>query len=115
MFLKILIALLVIALLASIGSKQPSPSTSPSTSGSPSPSASGSPITKANYDKIKTGMTLAEVEKILGKGRSQGSSEVYFGGQKIATSNYAWSEWGKTITVVVQNGKVTTKAQFGLD
>ena len=31
-----------------------------------------SKVTKANFDKIKEGMTLAEVEKILGKGTKEG-------------------------------------------
>ncbi|MDZ4849991.1 MAG: outer membrane protein assembly factor BamE [Pirellulaceae bacterium] len=44
---------------------------------------SGKPITKDNYSKVKTGMTLAQVESILGKGTEQASSDASFGGISI--------------------------------
>lgn len=33
-------------------------------------------VTKANYDRIKTDMTLAEVEAILGKGDGEGGTSL---------------------------------------
>jgi hypothetical protein len=108
-------ALLVLTLLV-VGCKQPSSTNPPSPiSSSPSPTPSDSVLIRANYDKIKTGMTLAEVEKVLGKGKEQTSNEFEFAGKKTVTIAYIWSDRGKTITVVVQNDKVTSKAQIGLE
>jgi hypothetical protein len=74
----------------------------------------GSKVTKSNYDKVKTGMTLAEVEKILGKGTEQagigGALEGLTGSAKVLT----WEDGEKVITITFVNDKVTTKVQKGL-
>jgi hypothetical protein len=89
----------------------------------------GSNVTKANYDKVKTGMSLAEVEKILGAGEEQASSSVEVPGQNISIpgggsasfagmsssgSIYLWKSGDKMITITFMNDKVAGKAKVNL-
>lgn len=68
-------------------------------------------INMAAFQKIQTGMTLEEVEAIVGKGRLQSESE--FGGMK--TQFYYWDGgFMKGITVTIQDGVVSSKSQIGL-
>jgi len=73
-----------------------------------------SKVSKGNYDKIKTGMTLAEVEDILGKGTEKagigGAIGDITGSGKVLT----WVDGEKKITVTFANDKVVTKVQEGL-
>jgi hypothetical protein len=76
-------------------------------------------LTKANYDKINNGMTLEEVEAILGRGDKEGDGSgvaaqagVDLQGLAPAKSNvvaYVWEGGGKTVRVYFVNGKVTKK------
>ena len=93
----------------------------------------GSKISKSNYDKIKDGMTLAEVEETLGKGSEQASSNtggpvevpgmsaggVSVPGQtvnmpKMSGKAMVWQEGGKVISITFINDKAMGKAQTGL-
>src|SRR5262249_43941900 len=84
-------------------------------------------ITKANYDKIKVGMTLKQVEAIIGppdvamqgngcRGctiagifRREGQCHIVMDPGKIE-----WMENHKTITLKFKYGRVTHKEQSGL-
>jgi hypothetical protein len=74
----------------------------------------GNRITKDNYAKIKTGMTIAEVESILGRGTEQGSSNASFGGISLDMKSIVWQDDIKIISVTFSNGKVQAKSQIGL-
>jgi len=93
----------------------------------------GSKVSKNNFDKINVGMTLTEVESVLGKGEEQASAStggsvevpgvsgggVSVPGQKIdvpkmSAQSYAWKEGTKIITITFLDGKVSAKAQAGL-
>jgi hypothetical protein len=79
-------------------------------------------VTKANYDKITNGMTLAEVEKVLGKGSLETGDGSNVAGQfgvampQAPTSGggetYTWEQGGNTITVTLRDGKVVHKRGF---
>ena len=72
-----------------------------------------SKVSKANFDKIKTDMTLADVEKILGKGEEvSGGASV--AGITLSGKQVEWKSGGKSITVTFVNDKVTLKQQTGL-
>jgi hypothetical protein len=81
-----------------------------------------SKVTKANYDKIKDGMTLAEVEKVLGKGTKEegdGSGVAAQFGVALpqpavvgAGETYKWEGGSNTITVTFREGKVVHKSGF---
>jgi hypothetical protein len=94
-----------------------------------------SKLTKANYDKIKDGMTLAEVEAILGKGEKEdpnlspadiasgfgvdvkaglGGLESH-GNKKAPGQSYRWTKGDKTIWVVFVDDKMRTKRQEGVE
>src|SRR5207302_1844783 len=74
-------------------------------------------ITQENFDEIKVGMEIFEVEKILGgKGslESAGSSgSISWGGvmmTEVAAPNiYKWEHGTKIITVTAKDGKVVAK------
>src|SRR5207244_1337352 len=87
------------------------------------PACSGNAnVNKANYDKIKPGMTLAEVETLLGKGDSEGGLDVSEGSGAAGAlgvttlsasssrgSSIKWMRWGddnKFIRIGFQGEKV---------
>jgi len=74
----------------------------------------GGAITKSNYERIETDMTLSEVESILGKGTEQGSSDASYGGLSMTAKNMVWQNDDHIITISFLNDKVKAKAQLGL-
>ena len=80
-------------------------------------SCSGSgKLNKDNYDKISNGMSVSQVESILGKGESQASSSVDLGeyGGNVSSEVMTWQSGTKVISITFSNGKVMAKAQNGL-
>jgi hypothetical protein len=72
-------------------------------------------VTKANYDRIQPGMTLAEVEAILGK-NAMSEDIVKSGAQETIPFVLLWKIDGfRFATVAFENGKVKEKNQVGLD
>jgi hypothetical protein len=73
-----------------------------------------SKVTKKNYDKIETGMTVSQVENILGPGRENagvaGAVGKYEGSVRVMT----WGGDKKSITVTFVNDKVVAKVAQGL-
>lgn len=68
-------------------------------------------ITYENFLNIKMGDSLENVNKLLGEGKEETSSEI--GGTK--TAMYAWKGKGlSTMNVTIQNKVVTNKTQLGL-
>jgi hypothetical protein len=70
-------------------------------------------VTMAQYEKVNTGMTYSEVISILGTPNQELSRAEMAG---ITTVMYMWegNSIGGNMNVMFQNGKVVTKAQFGL-
>ena len=77
---------------------------------------SASKLRYANFSKIKTGMSAAEVVQILGdQGEILSVSESGAGTDfHVKTVMVQWQEGLSSCNVMFQNGKVVTKAQFGL-
>ncbi|HOW17918.1 MAG TPA: DUF3862 domain-containing protein [Phycisphaerae bacterium] len=71
-------------------------------------------VTKGNYDKIQNGMTLAQVEAILGKGTEKagvaGAVGKLTGSAKVMT----WGDEKKSITITFVDDKVVAKEEHGL-
>lgn len=82
-----------------------------------------SKVNKANYDKVKVGMTLEEVEKILGKGEKEtgdGSNVAGQFGVAIDTPPtsgggdvYSWESGDNTIRLTFRGGKLVHKQATG--
>lgn len=70
-------------------------------------------VTPENYEKIETGMTSAQVEKILGKGTEQGGGGVAVGDLKASAKTVVWEKGDKTITVSFANDQVVMKTKSG--
>jgi hypothetical protein len=77
-------------------------------------------ITQENFDQITTGMTMSQVETLLGgKGELQttmgGSiSAAGIGTTEVTMSNtYKWEQGVKIITVTMKDGKVADKGKAG--
>ena len=66
---------------------------------------SGAKINQENFDKIKTGMTLAEVKAILGEPTDSSSIDVAV----ISGATAMWKGEGITINIQFMNGKVIAK------
>jgi uncharacterized protein YceK len=74
----------------------------------------GSKVSKTNYDKINNGMTVAEVEGIMGKGAEEAAGAGAIGNLPGSAKVMSWKDGDKTITVTFVNDKVTAKIQKGL-
>lgn len=75
-------------------------------------------VTDANFDKITNGMSLAQVEKILGSGTDDtpaagfGVSGAGVASQTAAPEKiYVWKSPDLTITVIFKDGKVVQKSK----
>lgn len=73
-----------------------------------------SKVTSENYDRIENGMTVAQVQKILGKGQLVTSASGAIGNLGGSTKVYKWVDGEKTITITFINDKVTTRLASGL-
>ena len=73
-------------------------------------------INKDNYSKISNGMSISQVESVLGEGESQASSSVDLGayGGNISSEVMTWQKGMKVISITFSNGKVMAKAESGL-
>jgi len=71
-------------------------------------------VSKSNYDKVENGMTLAEVEEILGTGKKGSSVAGAVGELSGKGAAYVWEDGDKKITVFFKDDKVVKKAQVGL-
>ena len=74
----------------------------------------GSKVTKSNFDQITNGMTLAQVEAILGKGAESTGASGAIGNLVGSAKVVTWKDGDKTITVTFANDKVVLKASGGL-
>lgn len=70
-------------------------------------------LTKASFEKVKTGMTLDDVEKLMGE-KGMLVSTMDINGRK--TQIYKWSnnDFSSYIDVTIENGKVVEKKDKGL-
>lgn len=71
-------------------------------------------ITLAEFQQVKNGMTYEEVVKIIG---GQGTLQSEAGDGKYKIEMYSWDGeggFGANANVTFQGGKVTAKAQIGL-
>ncbi len=83
-------------------------------------------ITKDNFDKIENGMSLQEVERILGPGTPVGgdgsgvAAQVGvdvgggLGGRPSPLTEYTWESGGNSITVGIMRDKVVAKRKSGI-
>ena len=74
----------------------------------------GAKVSKSNYDKIKDGMTVSEVESILGKGTEQAGVAGTLGKLTGSGKIMVWKDGDKTITVTFKDDKVAAKVATGL-
>jgi hypothetical protein len=82
-----------------------------------------SKVNKANFDKVKEGMSLEEVEKILGKGSKETGDGSNVAGQfgvaipSVPTSGggdvYTWESTSNTIRLTFRDGKLVHKQATG--
>lgn len=81
-----------------------------------------SKVTQENYDKITVGMSLAQVEEILGSGEPQDSSGTSIESSGLTSGanvnpdakTYVWQSEGKQIIVNFMKDKVVSKNKRGL-
>lgn len=77
-------------------------------------------VDDAHFDRVANGMTLAEVEKILGSGTKQDVGGVSISGGGIAgskssnsQSTYVWQDGNREIAITFVNDKVIQKNKSG--
>jgi hypothetical protein len=77
-------------------------------------------VTQAGYDQIQTGMSLSQVEKILGGAGKDDTSHagISISGAGVGSAagspekTYVWSGKTMTIQVIVKDGKVVSKSKI---
>jgi hypothetical protein len=77
----------------------------------------GSKINQANYDKIETGITGMNVEKVkevMGEPTEQNSGGVGIGGVGINGRTMVWKDGNRSITVIFINDQAISKSQAGI-
>jgi hypothetical protein len=77
-------------------------------------SGCGSKVTQSGYDKIANGMTVTQVEGILGKGTEKAGVGGAVGSLAGSARVVTWGDENKSITVTFVNDKVVAKAAQGL-
>jgi hypothetical protein len=88
------------------------------------PGCGPSKLTKENFDKIKPGMTVQQVEEVLGSGSPQGGDGANVAAQfgvdvgasapPPSTVDYLWEKGPKSVTVTFKGGKVVGSKSKGL-
>lgn len=73
-----------------------------------------SKVNKSNYDRVTAGMTVAEVEAILGKPSETSSAAGAVGDLSGSVRTLTWRNEERTITVNFVNDKVVTKTASGI-
>lgn len=66
------------------------------------------------YDRVKNGMSVSEVESILGPGTEQASSEAGYGEISMSGKVLVWQDGMRIISITFMNDQVMAKAQVGL-
>ena len=94
-----------------------SPKYTPHASASIKPSATAKPtpkgaVTLRNFGAIQNGMSLQQVEALLGNG--QMTTESGSGSNTLTVYSWSTPDGLGAVTVVFQNNQVTSKTQFGL-
>jgi hypothetical protein len=77
----------------------------------------GSKITQANYDKIATGVTGMNVEKVkevMGEPTEQNSGGIGIGGVGINGRTMIWKDGNRSISVIFLNDQAISKSQNGI-
>lgn len=73
-----------------------------------------SKVSRDNYEKIETGMTMDEVESILGSGEVVTGGGAAIGDFELSGKVMRWGTEEQGVEIVFVNNKVTAKAQEGL-
>lgn len=73
----------------------------------------GSKVSRSTFDKVEKGMTVTEVENILGKGAVE-STGAAIGNLKLSGDVMVWQDGGRIIKVTFKDGRVTDKSSEGL-
>lgn len=71
-------------------------------------------VTLENYERVKEGMSMQDVEQILGKPDKNRGGGFSFGDVDASGSNAMWKSGDKRINITFVGGKVLVKAQTGL-
>lgn len=71
-------------------------------------------VSKENYEKVQSGMSLSEVEGILGKGTEKAGLGGAIGNLSGSAKILTWGDDEKSITITFANDKVVAKAATGL-
>ena len=75
----------------------------------------GSRVSRENYERIQTGMTLQQVQDIMGnRGVTSEGVAGAIGDLAGSASVYRWVDENRAITVTFINGKVVSKGSEGM-
>ena len=87
--------------------------TVPVTPGATSPAVKNDGVSLAEFNKVNTGMTYAQVSQLLGSGGTE-NSRTDIGGTTTVMYTWQGSGFASNMNAMFQDDKLVSKAQFGL-
>lgn len=76
--------------------------------------SAGASVTKSNLEKIKAGMSVAQVQAIMGAGDTVQNASVRMERQRIFAEEHTWQNGSKSIVVDFVDGKVAKMSGLNL-
>ena len=77
----------------------------------------GSKVTKENFDKLETGITGMNVQKIkdvMGEPTEQNSGGIGLAGVGVSGRTMTWKDGNRSISIVFINDQAISKSQVGM-
>jgi|GEM_PF-1608020 len=77
----------------------------------------GSKVTKENFDKLETGITGMNVQKVkdvMGEPTEQNSGEIGLAGVGVSGRTMTWKDGSRSISIVFINDQAISKSQIGM-
>lgn len=77
----------------------------------------GSKVTKENFDKLETGITGMNVQKIkevMGEPTEQNSGGIGLAGVGVSGRTMTWKDGSRSISIVFINDQAISKSQVGM-
>ena len=113
-FVLVAVGLVVLLIIGALAGSDKTKSGVEAGSGTAAEVSAPKGVTMAQFKQLQNGMTQAQVEQILGgPGEEMSSSEL----AGVKTVMYQWegAGFGANMNVMIQNGRLVQKAQFGLE
>ena len=77
----------------------------------------GSKVTKENFDKLETGLTgmnAQKIKEVMGEPTEQNSGAIGLAGVGVSGRSMTWKDGNRSISIVFINDQAISKSQIGM-